>query len=279
MTYRHWKRTSGPSIAGDVYGHPTSPAVVLLHGGGQTRHSWKGAGHALAAAGFYALTIDMRGHGDSGWADDGDYELDALVDDLTFVVTAERLDRPALVGASMGGATALVAQGERRVSAGAVVLVDVAPRTEAEGVERVRDFMLQAPDGFASLDEVADAVATYQPHRGRPASTDGLRKNVRVGEDGRYRWHWDPMLVAHDVDMSAREQRMAAAALALDVPTLLVRGHSSDVLSEAGVQDFRSLVPHAEYVDVAGAGHMVAGDVNDAFIGSVLGFLDRCHRH
>src|SRR5690606_31887588 len=145
--------------------------ALLLHGGGQTRHSWHRSGARFAAAGWTSIAIDCRGHGDSEWASDGDYSMDALVGDLAAVVT--ELDVvPALVGASMGGITSLVALGESAVDARALVLVDVAPRTEPEGVRRILDFMASAPNGFATLEDVADAVAAYNPHRARPKNLD-----------------------------------------------------------------------------------------------------------
>ena len=173
--------SDGVHVAADIYGE-TGPLVILQHGGGQTRHAWKGAGQKLAEAGYQAVSLDARGHGDSDWAPDGDYSNQALVEDLVAVV--ENLGQaPILVGASMGGGTSLTAVGEERVDAEALVLVDTAPRIEAVGVRKIRDFMGQAPDGFSSLEEVAEAISNYQPHRKRPRSLDGLAKNVRLWPD------------------------------------------------------------------------------------------------
>lgn len=264
--------SGGIRVAGDTYGD-SGPLVILQHGGGQTRHAWKGAGQKLADAGYRSISLDARGHGDSDWAPDGDYTTDALVADLVAVV--EHLgERPILVGASMGGGTSLTATGEGAVEAAALVLVDTAPRIEAGGVRKIREFMGQAPDGFGTLDEVADAIANYQPHRSRPRSLDGLHKNVRLYSDGRYRWHWDPAFMRRPRgDLAARVQRQEDAARKLECPSLLVRGGLSDVLSEEGAKAFLDVVPHARYANVGGAAHMVAGDRNDIFVESVLGFL------
>lgn len=266
----------GVRLASDAWGEQGAPLVILQHGGGQTRHAWKGAGERLAAAGFNAVALDARGHGDSQWAPDGCYDQAMLVEDLKLVVAALGRGRPALVGASLGGATSLVAAGDGHVDATALVLVDVAPRIEPAGVSRIRDFMTRHADGFASLDAVADAIAAYQPQRTRPRSLSGLAKNVRLGADGRYRWHWDPKFSGSShYDLEARRRRLEAAARKITVPTLLVRGGISDVLTEDGVREFRALVPHAEYVNVAGAAHMVAGDQNDVFGNAVVDFLAR----
>ncbi len=175
----------------------------------------------------------------------------------------------------MGGGTSLVAVGEGRLHATALVLVDIAPRIEKQGVDKIHAFMRQKPGGFASLEEVADAIAAYQPQRPRPKSLDGLSKNVRLGSDGKYRWHWDPRFLEGKRDMRQRERRFAVSARNIRIPTLLVRGALSDLLSEEGARAFLELAPHSEYVSVAGAAHMVAGDRNDIFGSSGIEFLAR----
>ncbi len=270
-----WVIENGLRIAGDTWGPDDGPVVVLLHGGGQTRHAWKGTGRRLAAEGYRAVALDARGHGDSEWAPDGDYDSEALVDDLVEIVDQLGDPHPVLVGASLGGTTALVAAGEGRVEARALVLVDIAPRIELEGVVKIRDFMRGRPEGFTSLDEVADAIAGYQPHRERPSDLSGLAKNVRLGPDGRYHWHWDPAFMARVREPDGRLEHLESCAQALDVPTLLVRGGLSDIVSEEGVRQFLALVPEAEYVNVTGASHMVAGDRNDVFGAAVVEFLHR----
>ncbi len=270
-----WKGEGGLRIAGDSWGDPGGPLVLLQHGGGQTRHAWKGAGEKLGAAGFYAIAFDARGHGDSDWSPDGDYGQDGMVKDLVHVVAALGNRRAVMVGASMGGGPSLVAAGEEHVDATALVMVDVAPRLEPEGVDKIQAFMHQKPEGFDSLEEVADAIASYQPHRRRPGNLAGLVKNVRLGANGKYRWHWDPRFRPTRHDMAKRHDRLEACARNLTLPTLLVRGGLSDVLSEDGAAEFCKLCPHAEYVNVTSAGHMVAGDRNDVFGDAVIKFLMR----
>lgn len=271
----YWTGHGGIRIAGDSWGDPNGPLVLLQHGGGQTRHAWKGAGETLGAAGYHAVAFDARGHGDSDWAPDGLYGQDVMVRDLECMVAALGKRRPVLVGASMGGGTSLVAVGERHVDATALVLVDIAPKIETEGVANIQAFMSLSPGGFDSLEDVAAAIQSYQPHRKRKNNLDGLAKNVRLGADGKYHWHWDPRFRAGTRDLGQRTARLQACARNLRLPTLLVRGGLSDLLSEEGAQDFLRLCPTAEYVSVTGAGHMVAGDRNDIFATSVIEFLGR----
>jgi pimeloyl-ACP methyl ester carboxylesterase len=256
--------------------------VLLLHGGGQTRHSWRRTGERLAAAGWIAVSMDLRGHGDSDWAPAGDYGTTAYQADLAAAVHRLRAEHPGgpvvLVGASLGGKVSLLALGEDAGLADALVLVDIAVRVETDGSARVQDFMRSAPNGFGSLEEAADAISAYNPHRRRPRSLEGLRKNLRE-RNGRWHWHWDPAMLAPDRDpaqspVSAEiRRRSTRAARALTCPVLLVRGRESDVLSEAGVAEMRELIPHLAIADVRDVGHMVAGDDNDVFSARLLGFL------
>jgi pimeloyl-ACP methyl ester carboxylesterase len=275
-------RGHGLELAADAHGPDDGPPVLLFPGGGQTRHSWDGTARLLGNKGWRATTVDLRGHGDSDWAPDGDYSLDAFAADVRDVAQATARP-PALVGASLGGISSLIAiaedgRADDRPVASALVLVDVAPRLEPEGVARIGAFMLGHLDGFASLEDVADAVAAYNPHRPRPSDLSGLRKNVRQHDDGRWYWHWDPRFMTPgriDEPRSIRnEDRLERAAQVLTLPVLLVRGRQSDVLSEDGARNLQALVPHARFVDVAGAGHMVAGDRNDVFNDAVVAFLE-----
>jgi non-heme chloroperoxidase len=271
-----WQGHDGVTIAGDSWGDPDGPLVVLLHGGGQTRHAWKGAGETLGDSGYRAVAYDARGHGDSDWAASAeDYAPDYMVEDLVCVTRALGSDNPILVGASMGGGTSLLSIGLNKVDAAALVLVDMAPRIEPEGSRKIQAFMSQKPDGFDTLEEVAEAIANYQPHRKRPRNLDGLAKNVRLGANGKYKWHWDPVRRAGQRINSDYRERLRECADRLELPTLLVRGGLSDVLSEEGARSFLEQCPHAEYVNVANAAHMVAGDRNDIFAGSVIEFLTR----
>jgi non-heme chloroperoxidase len=264
-------------LAGDGHGDPAAPPVVLLAGGGQTRHAWGGTAAKLGRRGWYAITVDQRGHGDSDWAADGDYTVQRYADDLR-AVCAQLGTPPAIVGASLGGIAALLAVGEDPpAKVAAIVLVDIAPRIQLQGVGRIVAFMNAHPDGFASLDEAGDAVAAYLHHRPRPKDTKGLEKNLRLGEDGRWRWHWDPRFMNGRRDGMTGE-RLENAARRLHLPTFLVRGRMSDVVSEEDARAFLAIAPNARYTDVSGAGHMVAGDRNDRFTDAVAGFLAEVHR-
>ena len=278
---------SGNRIVGDMHeprGEQHGNPVLLLHGGGQTRHAWGEAARRIADSGHTALTIDQRGHGDSAWIKDlayasDDYALDAVA--ICRDITSRFGKAPVLVGASLGGISGLLAQhrGGPGLLAG-LVLVDITPHMDADGVSKIQGFMAERMrEGFATLEEAAAAIAAYLPNRPPRRSLDGLAKNLREGDDGRYRWHWDPAFIDGPRNINAGggavQRNLIAAARGLNIPVLLVRGQQSELVTEKAVQAFREMVPHSEFVDVSGAGHMVAGDRNDAFNDAVLGFLDK----
>lgn len=252
---------------------PDQPTILMLHGGGQNRFSWKNTGQLLADRGFHVAALDARGHGDSDRAPDGEYTINALARDVDAVL--EQIGRPAvLIGASMGGLTGIRAAhkaGPQSVTG--LVLVDVVPRFEGAGSDRIRDFMARHVHGFETLEQAADAVAEYLPHRRRPENTDGLKKNLRY-RDGRWHWHWDPAFVTSvGGDPFVDVDELEDEAIALRIPILLIRGKFSDVVSPQGVDDFLAKVPHAQFVELGDAGHTAAGDDNDAFSSAVVTFV------
>ena len=279
FSHQRFATPDGINLVGDIAGPPDGPAVILLHGGGQTRHSWAGAMRGLVDRGYFVVNYDARGHGESDWSPTGDYSMRALASDLRAVLSTVR-GPAALVGASMGGMTSFYAIGSSdHPIAQALVMVDIVLRPAAAGAEKIHKFMMSHREGFKDLAEAADAVAAYNPDRPRPSDPSGLRKNLRLRDDGRLYWHWDPRLLAisPSTEPPSFSNDLIEVSSHVTIPTLLVRGGHSDIVDDEGVAEMRRLVPQTEVYDVAGAGHMVAGDRNDAFNEGVISFLDRHH--
>ncbi|MGC4964327.1 alpha/beta fold hydrolase [Gordonia sp. DT101] len=251
------------------------PTIVLLHGGGQTRHSWKQTGQFLAAAGTHVVSLDTRGHGASDWSPSGRYSLELFTADVVAVV--EQIGTPVtLVGASMGGLSSIGAAAELGAEkARGLVLVDVVPRFDQAGSARIRDFMTANVGGFDTLEDAAEAIAAYLPHRPKTFHPEGLKRNLRAGEDGRWYWHWDPAFVASKPgdDRFVRAEHLEEQLASLTVPILLIRGKLSDVVPEDAVAGFREVVPSAEVIELTDAAHTAAADDNDAFTQVVLDFI------
>ncbi|MEM9733803.1 MAG: alpha/beta hydrolase [Pseudomonadota bacterium] len=288
-TITQFTGVEGNALAATCYA-PTKdtgkPPVVLMHGGGQTRHSWKGGAEKLAQQGHMAFTVDARGHGDSDWVPSAQYRFQDYGQDLGAVLAQveERTGfTPILIGASLGGlsglaAHALALDAGRKVPFCALVLVDIVPKMASSGVDRIMGFMAnKMSEGFARVEDAADAIAAYLPWRERPKSLDGLSKNLRRRDDGRYYWHWDPAFVNGPQNiMTGAEQgygQLDQAAAAIKVPVLLIRGGKSELVTVEAAEAFLQTVPHARMADVSEAGHMVAGDKNDVFVDAVSRFL------
>jgi pimeloyl-ACP methyl ester carboxylesterase len=266
-------------LAADTFGDPNAPVVLMLHGGGQTRHAWHATATNLANAGWRAITVDLRGHGESTHPRPPAYELEDFAADVRALI-ATITDAPVVViGASLGGLAGLLAITEPPVApAAGLILVDVAHRFQPRGGGRIVSFMEKHPNGFASLSDAANAIAAYLPHRARPRDTTGLRHNLRH-HNGRWRWHWDPEILTQARPMLENQtqlsERLAKAATRLHQPCLLVRGADSDVLTAPIAREFIELAPTATLTEVPHAGHMVAGDNNDAFTAAIRAWLEK----
>ncbi len=256
-------------------GDADKPTLIYAHGFGQTRLAWRKTATKLASAGYAGISFDARGHGGSRWnAADEDYGIEQFLGDLAAVATLPPR-KPILIGASMGGLLGMGVQGGSAAPPfAALVLVDITPRWEAAGVERILDFMTAHPGGFDSLEHAAEEIAAYLPHRAQRKHPGELHKLLELHPDGRWRWHWDPRMIDGIARGSERYQAMIMqAARRIEVPTLLVSGGRSDIVSAATVEEFLALVPHAAHMHLPEATHMVAGDDNDAFTSAILDFL------
>lgn len=257
------------------YGDDRAPCVLMAHGFGQTQYAWQETGRQLAAIGWQAVSYDARGHGESDRSPNGEYDFEQFIEDFRRVC-ASLPNTPAVIGASMGGLTALLAHSERpRVELASIVLVDIAPRWDDSGVEAMLAFMRQNPKGFESLEAAKDAVRGFLPHRRHYNSTTGLMRNLRQGKDGRWYWHWDPAMLALAEKSGSLQSRMKSASRRLKIPTLLVAGGQSEIIGQEHIKEFLKLAPHAERTTIEEAGHTVAGDKNDHFMGAVTPFLQR----
>lgn len=280
--------SDGLTLVADEWGDPTNPPVLMLHGAGQNRHAWKGSAQVLADRGWFVVTTDARGHGDSDWSTEQNYDMEHTGADVLCLL--DRFDQPPVaIGASMGGMSCLSAQLQSPAQPlfKALVLVDIAPGFDVAGASRIVKWMSANPDGFATLEDASAAMTAYNPNRPPPKSLDGLKKVLRAGDDGRWHWRWDPTYITSkpgfgDGDETVLQQRMEETstkmldgAKAVGAPLLLVRGGNSDLVTPESVEAFLAAVPSAQFVDVANTGHMVAGDDNDAFTAAVVQFLDQ----
>jgi pimeloyl-ACP methyl ester carboxylesterase len=273
----HFTTPDGLRLATDLAGDPWKPRLVFVHGGGQSRRSWRGALRRMAGAGFSVVSFDLRGHGESDWAPDGDYSLAAHTRDLVAILRAVP-SPPCLIGASLGGRAAMLAAAELGPEmVRALVLVDVTPRLHPAGVDRVRRFLRASVGGFASLDAAAATLELYSEREFRNR-LDRLRDSVRTGPDGRVYWRWDPGAAQEAfLDPPQAEERLIAAVARFRGPMLLVRGTLSDLVTDDCVAHFRAARPDAGLAEIVGGGHLMKSQRLDDFCEATLEFLGRLH--
>jgi pimeloyl-ACP methyl ester carboxylesterase len=264
----------GLTLRADAYGPHGGPPVLFFHGGGQSRRAWSGAARTVGAAGYRAFTVDLRGHGDSDWAADGDYLLDAFARDVAALLDSFAVP-VALVGASRGGQSVLVGGARRPGKVAVAVLADVAPRMRDAGLDAMRGFFAASIGGFGSVEEAADALAE-QLSLPRRQDVSRLEKTMRRGVDGRLYWQWDPLTVSPQfLNPPSEGIAIEQAAASFKDPVVLVRAEHSALIDDEGEALFRRLAPQLEVRTALGVGHMVTGDLNDAFAEGLLDHLAR----
>jgi pimeloyl-ACP methyl ester carboxylesterase len=264
----------GLELAGSAYGDPAAPPVLFFHGGGQSRNAWLGSAKTVAQAGYYGISFDLRGHGDSNWPADGDYLLDAFGRDVERLIS--HFDQPVtLVGASRGGQAALVGGSRHPDRVRLIMLADVAPMIRDNGVDCIRAFFAEGEAGFATLDEAADSLAR---HLNQPRMEDASRlaRAMRKDEAGRWHWRWDPATGKREfLHPPSENEALLAAAARVKSPIVLVRAELSHLLTDEGVDRFQQLAPQLEVITAKGVGHMFTADRNDAFAAQLLECLER----
>jgi len=183
-----------------------------------------------------------------------------------------------LIGASLGGMVSLCTAGDRECSdlCNALVMVDIGIYPNEDGSNEILKFMSSGSKGFSSLEEASDSIASYLPHRQKPKDISGLKKNLRLREDGRYYWHWDPRFIeSRTSKRSHYKLRQKIYAESVNIPTLLIRGALSNVVTQDEVDDFLETIKHAEFIEIDRAAHMIAGDRNDIFANAAISFLQK----
>ncbi|HEX7036048.1 MAG TPA: alpha/beta hydrolase [Pseudomonadales bacterium] len=263
------------------WGEPGRPAVLLLHGGNQSAHSWDLVSLALSGE-FHVLALDQRGHGDSEWSRGAHYGIDEMMQDAAAFIAAAGPERPVVVGHSMGGMVALTLAHRQPQTLEGLVVVDVGPEVSEQGTRMIRDFVGRNVE-FDDLEEFLDRVQRYDPYRPRAHIERTVKYNLLRRADGRYvskndRRRYPPPEQASAPADGARRLPGApslAELAALDLPTLIVRGGDSNVLEQDAAERFAAALPRAELTVVENCGHNVASQNTRGFLTALTPFLRR----
>ena len=252
------------------WGTPGQPVILMLHGGGQQAHSWDFISLPLSEQ-YHILALDQRGHGDSDWAADGDYSIEAHQADLDGFIAALGLRDFHLIGHSMGGRNSYVWASRHPATLRSLVIVDTGPVAQSRGRNRIQNFR-ELPDELDSFEEFAARVQEYTG-RSREQTLGALQYSIRQRPDGKWSWKYDKLLRTPGRQSPAwSESQLWDAISKIDCPTLITRGGDSDIFAEETMRRMQQVIPHCAAVTIPAAGHLVAGDNPAAFLAAVQNF-------
>ena len=248
------------------WGPPDAPPILLLHGTNQSSHSWDLVSLALAHS-YHVFALDQRGHGDSEWSRELDYSTAAMADDAAAFANDRKLDRPIVIGHSMGGRVALLAALRYPDLVRALVLVDSGPEMNPGGGRTIRNFIRNNRE-FDHPDQFIDNVVHYDPYRKREHVERTVKYNLFRRADGKYVSKNDHRRLANSRTAIGLDD-----VRALNVPVLVVRGENSSVFTTDAGERLISALPAARLVTVPDCGHNVHSQNTPGFLTAVNPFL------
>lgn len=253
------------------WGPSSARPLILLHGGALTAHTWDVVAMGLQSE-FRCIAPDLRGHGDSEWAPDGDYSPDAFRQDLEALLAHLEIQRSVLIGNSLGGATALRYTAHRPASEqpDALVLVDIGPEMREEGRNRLRAFT-GGPRELDSVDEFVERAMTFNPQRRPESLRRSLLNNLRQLPSGKWTWKYDPNRFGTRPMLSTADRW--ADVRRVSCPTLVVRGGRSDMFLDEDAEKLASSLSDGRWIRIDGASHTVQSDRPVALVAALREFL------
>ena len=255
------------------WGDPANPTVLMLHGASQQGHSWDFISLPLSPD-YHVLALDQRGHGDSDWAPDGDYSLDAMQGDLDAVIPALGLDGFHLMGHSMGGRNSFVWASRHPGTLRSLTIVDTGPESVRRGRQRIQQFR-ELPDNLDTLEEFADRIQEYTG-RSREQTLGALKYSIRQGADGKWTWKYDRLMRQPGrEDNNWTPEQLWECYRRIDCPTLVTRGERSDIFAAETLERMGREIPGCTTVTIANAGHLVQGDNPVDFLAAARAHLAR----
>ena len=260
------------------WGSADNPWMLCVHGSAQNAHMWDFTALAFRHR-YHIVAIDQRGHGDSDWAPDAEYNRAAYVSDLGKVVDSLSMDSLVLMGLSLGGSNSVAYAAANPQRVRALVVVDVGPEPQVGAENAANDFVTQS-DVLDSYEDFVQRVIAYSPHRPEWLIRSSLPHSLRQLPDGRWTWKYDSVLRDPVRRAQSAAARMDSASRwelweRVQCPTLIVRGEYSRMLSRDVADRMAQRNPYSQLIEVPKAGHRVPGDNPAAFEEAVRGFLDQ----
>ena len=268
-----WVRANGMNFHLLEWGDPGKPGVLMLHGASQQAHSWDFISLGLSSE-YHVLVLDQRGHGDSDWAPDGDYSIEAAQGDLDGIVDALGLSDFNLMGHSMGGRNSFVWASRHPGMLRSLTIVDTGPETVPRGSDRIRRFR-ELPDNLDTFEEFADRVQEYTG-RSREQVLGALKYSIRQGADGKWTWKYDKVMrQSGRTESYWTPEQLWDCVKRIDCPTLVTRGDRSDIFAAETMDRMCEDIADCTCVTIANAGHLVQGDNPVDFLAAARAHLAR----
>ena len=255
------------------WGAPDAPPIVLLHGGHQSAHSWDLVSLHLARD-YRVLALDQRGHGDSEWARDVEYSNHTMSLDAEAFIETLGLQRPILIGHSMGGRNAMLLTKRAAARLRALVLVDIGPEISDKGRQAISSFV-RSNEEFDDLEHFVRNVRQYDPYRSRAHIERTVKYNMLQRADGKFVSKCDsnPRRLGVLHSSGAQDNISLDDARNFSLPVLVLRGEKSNILTFDAAERFRDALPRGTLVTVPDCGHNVHSQNTKGFIAALGGFL------
>ena len=257
------------------WGDPAKPTVFMLHGVSQQAHSWDFVSLALSPD-YHVISLDQRGHGDTDWAADGNYSIDAMQADIDGVIDSLSLNDFNLMGHSMGGRNSFIWASRHPDTLRSLTIVDTGPETQSRGQDRIRQFR-ELPNNLDSFQEFAERVKSYTG-RNEEQVLGALKYSIREMPHGKWAWKWDPATRNRGragSDPVWTSERLWECVKAVDCPSLVLRGSRSDIFAEDTLAKMGQVMTDCTTETIKNAGHLVQGDNPADFIVAAQGLLSR----
>jgi esterase len=244
----------------------TGPAIVILHGVFGFLDNWLTVGKAIADSGFQVYLVDQRNHGRS--PHEGAINYETFAQDLKEFIGQQHLDKPILVGHSMGGKTVMEYAVRFPDTFAKLVVVDIGPKAYPIHHTKILEGLNQIPVDTIENRQVADDIlAAYEPI---PAVRQFLLKNLYRKDEGGFGWRFNLPLLSTDMSNVGQE---IVTDKPVNTPTLFMRGDRSDYIQDEDWEGIQKIFPDSKLDTIANSGHWIQAEQPKAFLESLLHFI------
>jgi pimeloyl-ACP methyl ester carboxylesterase len=254
------------------WGNTKQQTMILLHGFIAHAHSWDGFAAKMQDS-YHVIALDQRGHGDSDWAQDGAYTAEDFRDDLAAFIDTLEIEKPVIVGHSMGGRNAIIYAGTYPEKTDRLVAIDSRLRSDPINAMAIQLMANSILEHLTSIEEGVEALVKFSPSIPRELAEDLVANGARKLADGSY---------APKFDLTMKDQALSKLLVSdlwpylkkIVCPTLIMRGANSPIMPKDVAQKMVEVLPNGQFSEIENAGHLVPQENHVAFENAVIAFLN-----